>query len=104
MQAVINSGSLPLERVEVSASPWAISPAPGVPGEALPASLAELGLAGPGGLYVPLDDSKVLAEDVGIGANASAWLRINLTGHAGLQGDTIAQNVTYTVSCGDSSP
>ena len=99
MQAVINSGSLPLDRVEVSASPWRIDPTAGNGGAVLPASLAELGLGGPSGVYAPLGDGTVFAENVGIGANASAWLRLNLTGHAEVQGSTIAQNVTYTVSC-----
>ena len=97
-QTIVNSGLFPLERVEASASPWIIDPGAGAAGT-LPASLAEVSRSGPHAGYAPMSEGTIVAEGVGFGANASAWHRINLSGHGDLQGGVITQNVTYTLSC-----
>ena len=97
-QTIVNSGLFPLERVEASASPWIVDPGAGAAGT-LPASLAEVSRSGPHAGYAPMSEGTIVAEGVGFGANASAWHRINLSGHGDLQGGVITQNVTYTLSC-----
>ena len=106
MQTVINSGLMPIERVELSASPWRVDPdvAGAGAGTTLPATLAELSTGGPRGEYGVVSDGAVAAANVSVGESASAWFRINLTSHVEPPGSTMVQSTTYTVSCSAGGP
>ena len=102
MQTVINSGQLPISSVELNASPWRIDPdargAADTSAVTLPASLAVVSRDGPRAEYEKVSNDTV-AGDVGVGDSVPMWLRINLTGHVDLEGSTMVQSTTYTVSC-----
>ena len=108
MQTVINSGQLNISKVELSASPWRIDPdargAAGTSAVTLPASLAVMSKDGPRAEYEKVSNGTVAAENVGVGDSAPAWFMINMTGHVDLEGSTMVQSTTYTVSCDDAGP
>ena len=99
-QAVVNSGSLPFDRVALDATPWRVDPAPGGQGAGappLPASLTVTSATAQGGEFAPLPAG--IADGLGGGQEEALWLAINLTGHAQVNGTRLVQDVAYTAEC-----
>ena len=125
-QVLINEGSLPVARVAIGATPWAVhsppvaAPAPAqapVPGPAgrspssvlmanlvvsLPASATEVSEQGAGAGWAPVANGTNVAAAEGLkgGGEAGLWFRLNLTPYPNLQdGTTLVQYVTYQAEC-----
>ena len=104
-QSVINSGSLPFDRVALEASPWYINLGGAQPGpdtQTLPASITMVGEAGEGGSYnaVAENGTYVIEDDLGGGQQASLWFKMDLRGQDGPQSGKLDQYVTYVAECG----
>ena len=104
-QELVNSGSLPLAGADVVATPWYIDLGGAMPAEghqSLPASLTEVSVDGPNTGYraVGGGDEISAADGLAGGQGLPLWFRIDLTGHAQVQGAELAQHVTYLAECG----
>ena len=94
-QTVINQGSLPFERVGLDVSPWRAVSGSGGP---LPdGNLLATEVASVEGAYGALSDGAAVAHGLGGGAESYLWFRVLAGG--GLQGGTLAQDVTYRAEC-----
>ena len=102
-QSVINSGSLPFDRVGLEVSPWYInlgSAQPGPDTPSLPASITMVSEAGESGRYRAVAESgTAVAEDLEGGQQASLWFKIDLRGQDGAQSGKLDQYVTYVAEC-----
>ena len=104
-QSVINSGSLPFDRVGLEASPWYINLGGAQPGpdtQTLPASITMVSEAGQGASYnaVAENGTYVIEDDLGGGQQASLWFKMDLRGQDGPQSGELDQYVTYVAECG----
>ena len=104
-QSVINSGSLPFDRVGLEASPWYINlggTQPGPDTQTLPASITMVSEAGEGGSYKPVAENGtyVIEDDLGGGQQTSLWFKMDLRGQDGPQSGELDQYVTYVAECG----
>ena len=125
-QALRNTGSLALERVELGATTWkgvgplpAPAPAPSIPPPVvgtdaartsaaltavlvagLPASVTEVSTdEGGAAPYAPLANGTAVAHGLEGGAEEPIWFRMNLSDRAGMQGGTFVQTITYQAQC-----
>ena len=103
-QSVINSGSLPFDRVALEASPWYInlgSAQPGPDTQTLPASITMVSEAGEGGRYTAVAESGTAVAERGLGGGqqASLWFKMDLRGQDGPQSGELDQYVTYVAEC-----
>ena len=90
-QTLINSGSAPFARVDITATPWR--------GD-LPASVTEVSMSGPGGGYTALAEQGIpVARGLGGGEVAPLWFRLNLAPYGEAQAGTLVQTVTYEAVC-----
>ena len=104
-QSVINSGSLPFDRVGLEASPWYINLGGAQPGpdtQTLPASITMVSEAGESGSYksVAENGTYVIEDDLGGGQQTSLWFKMDLRGQDGPQSGELDQYVTYVAECG----
>ena len=99
-QVVVNSGATPFTSVELRASPWRIGDGGAIPDGAptLPATLTEIRPVD-SGEFEPLEEGTAVAQGLGYDGRYPLLMRINLTGHTSLPGDTLLQYVTYVASC-----
>lgn len=103
-QTVINSGSAPFSRVDLTATSWRAGPDAGPsqgPDTAalLPASATEVGRAGAGGAYAALSNGTGVAHWLAGGQEEPLWFRLNLTPYGDLRDGTLVQEVTYQAMC-----
>ena len=100
-QTVINSGSAPFARVDLSATMWRAGPSQGanVPAP-LPASATEISTAAADGPYTALVNGTAVAHGLESGGGESPlWFMLNLTSHADARSGTLVQEVTYQATC-----
>ena len=100
-QVVINSGSLPFERIDLNASGWYVNLAdgarPGPDTRSLPASITEVGERG---AYRTFDENGMAAVGgIAGGDEATLWFRMNLAAHGDVQSGDLTQFVTYMAEC-----
>ena len=93
-QTIINQGSLPFERVGLDATPWSVVPGGGPPQDG---GLLATEVAVVEGAYDALSEGTAVAHGLGGGVESTLWFRV-LAG-SGLQGGTLAQDVTYRAEC-----
>ena len=103
-QSMINSGSLPFDRVALEASPWYINLGGAQPGpdtQTLPASITMVSEVGEGGPYRQVDASGtgVAERGLGGGQESSLWFKMDLRGQDGPQSGELDQYVTYVAEC-----
>ena len=105
---LINSGSMPFAGVDISATPWHIKAggaAPNTAAPSLPASLTEVSIRSPdawrGAVDVEGKGEIGAASGLAGGHALQLWFRIDLTGHAEVEGAELIQHVTYSVQCVD---
>ena len=125
-QALRNTGSLALERVELGATTWKdVGPLPApAPAASIPppvvgtdtgrsssvltavlvagllASVTELSTDARGAApYAPLANGTAVARGLEGGAEELIWFRMNLSDHGGMQGGTFVQTITYQAQC-----
>ena len=106
---LINSGSMPFAGVDISATPWHIKAggaAPNAAAPSLPASLTEVSARTPDAWRAAVggNGEGEIGEAGGLagGHALHLWFRIDLTGHAEVEGAELVQHVTYSVQCADS--
>ena len=100
-QTVINSGSAPFARVDLSATTWRAGPSQGADAPApLPASATEVSTAAAGGPYTALANGTAVAHDrEGGDGKSPLWFMLNLTSYGDVRGGTLVQEVTYQATC-----
>ena len=100
-QTVINSGSAPFARVDLSATAWRAGPSQGSGAPApLSASATEISTEAAGGPYTALVNGTAVAHKIeGGGGKSPLWFMLNLTSHADARGGTLVQEVTYQATC-----
>ena len=94
-QVITNTGTLPLSSVRLTATPWLID---GDPGRTLPAALAEMRTAGRQG-FAPFEEGAAIARGLDHDESLEVWWRLNLSGHARIDGSSVAQYMTYVAGC-----
>ena len=103
-QSLINSGSLPLARVELGATPWSVEGGDGggmSSGDSisLPPSASEVSEEGAGAGYAAVGNGTAVARGLGGGDVAPLWFRVNLAPYGGVQDGTLVQHITYQAEC-----
>ena len=104
-QVVINSGSLPFDRIRLNATGWYVNLGGAQPGpdvRSLPASITEVSEGGERGAYRAFDENGMAAVGgIGGGDEASLWFRMNLAAHGDVQGGDLTQFTEYMAECGN---
>jgi len=95
-QVLTNTGTLPLSSVRLTATPWLID---GDPGRTLPAALAEMRTAGQQQGFAPFEEGAAIAQGLDHDESLEVWWRLNLSGHARIDGSSVAQYMTYVAGC-----
>ena len=104
-QVVINSGSLPFDRIRLNATGWYVNlggAQPGPDARSLPASITEVSEGGERGAYRTFDEDGMAAVGgIGGGDEASLWFRMNLAAHGDVQSGDLTQFTEYMAECGN---
>ena len=102
-QTVVNSGSLPFDRIELEATPWYVDLGGAEPGpdtRSLNASITEVREEEGGAYRTVYSRGTVVADGLGGGLEAPLWFRLNLAAHGDVHGVDLTQYVTYVAECG----
>ena len=103
-QVISNRGTLSFERVDLMATPWRMGHDGGsrAGADPLPAGVTEVldvDADGGGGGYTAVAEGTAVARGLEGGDVAPLLFRVDLTSYGGLQGGTMAQNITYQAMC-----
>ncbi len=102
-QTVVNSGSLPFDRIELEATPWYVDLGGAEPGpdtRSLNASITEVREEEGGAYRTVYSRGTAVADGLGGGLEAPLWFRLNLATHGDVHGVDLTQYVTYVAECG----
>ena len=102
-QTVVNSGSLPFNRIELEATPWYVDLGEAEPGpdtRSLNASITEVREEEGGPYRTVYSRGTAVADGLGGGLEAPLWFRLNLAAHGDVHGVDLTQYVTYVAECG----
>ena len=102
-QTVVNSGSLPFDRIELEATPWYVDlggAAPGPDTRSLNASITEVREEEGGAYRTVYSSGTAVADGLGGGLEAPLWFRLNLAAYDDVHGVDLTQYVTYVAECG----